>query len=291
MAVQRFFEAPDGIFSYLEWGGKGPLAHLAHATGFCAGVYDPLAQILSSRLAMVGMDHRGHGKTSAPAVPKDLVSWGTFANDLGSFFEGLREPVIAIGHSLGAVSSMILAANRPELVRALILIDPTIMPPMLNIVLYMAQRLNLTRLFPIVAGAAKRNPVWPTRVTVFNSYSHKVPFNRWSNGFLEAYLDYGFEELHSGQVRLRCDPAWEARCFSTCPAGSWKITGKLNVPVLIIYGSTSDVFLEKSARRFKSKCPTAQLERVEGVGHFVPMEKPTQTADAIFRFLRQLQIL
>ena len=29
---------PDGPFHYINWGGAGPLAHISHATGFCAGM-------------------------------------------------------------------------------------------------------------------------------------------------------------------------------------------------------------------------------------------------------------
>ncbi len=291
MPTQRFFEAPDGTFSYLDWGGDGPLAHIAHATGFCAGVYDPLAQILASRLGILGMDHRGHGRTSAPADPENLKSWNKFADDLGFFFNRLNGPVIAIGHSLGAVSSMMLAAKKPQLIRALVLIDPTIMPQSLNLFLFMSQRLGLTKIFPIVSGAARRNPVWPDRSTILEAYSQRAPFNIWTEGFLKGYLDYGFEDIESGSVRLRCEPAWESRCFSTCPAGVWKIPSQLKAPVLIIYGSSSDVFLGKCAIKFKRECPAVELKRIEGVGHFVPMEKPQQTAQSIFEFLERLKIL
>ena len=291
MPVQRFFEAPDGTFSYLDWGGDGPLTHIAHATGFCAGVYDPLAQMLATRLGVVGMDNRGHGRTSAPADPKNLRSWNTFADDLGFFFNRLKAPVISIGHSLGAVSSMMLAARQPQLIKALILIDPTIMSQSLNLLLFISQRLGFTKIFPIVSGAARRKPVWPDRSTIQEAYSKRVPFNKWTDGFLKGYLDYGFEEIESGSLKLRCQPAWESRCFSTCPAAVWKIPAQLKMPVLIIYGSSSDVFVSKCALKFKKECPMVELKRMEGTGHFVPMEQPQQTAKSVFEFLEKLKIL
>lgn len=291
MVVQRFFDAHDGTFSYLDWGGNGPISHIAHATGFCAGVYDPLAKILSSRLGVVGMDYRGHGKTTATANPENLKDWNSFADDLACFFAKLNQPVIAIGHSLGAVSSMLLAAERPHRLKALVLVDPTIMPRSLNFVLSVAQRLGLTGMFPIVRAASKRNSTWPDRSTIYNAYSRRAPFDKWSEGFLEAYLEYGFEELPSGIIKLRCEPAWESKCFSTCPAWIWGIPGLLKIPVLIIYGAQSDVFLEKSAKKFQSECKHVTLRKIDGVGHFAPMEKPHQTARLIFEFLEQLQIL
>ncbi len=81
------FQRPDGEFHFINWGGTGPLAHFAHATGLCAGVYSPLANILRSKLNIVGMDDRGHGQTSIPANPAKLTDWHVFADDLELFVD------------------------------------------------------------------------------------------------------------------------------------------------------------------------------------------------------------
>ena len=91
MLQDKTFTAPDGAFHYVDWGGAGPLAHISHATGFCAGMYGPLAKGLGSRLRVLGMDDRGHGTTAAPADPGKMVNWDVFANDLERFFEHLKE--------------------------------------------------------------------------------------------------------------------------------------------------------------------------------------------------------
>ena len=124
----HIFNGSDGDFSYIDWGGSGPLIHLAHATGFCAQTYAPIAERLCGRFRVVGMDDRGHGRTEADANPRKLKDWYLFAKDLERFVEHFGEPVIAMGHSRGAVASLLLAAKRPEMIRALVLIDPTILP-------------------------------------------------------------------------------------------------------------------------------------------------------------------
>ena len=80
--ILEYIAGSDGNFSFINWGGHGPTAHFSHATGLCAGVYTPLAQRLRSRMKMVGMDDRGHGRTRAPADPKKLKNWDIFADDL-----------------------------------------------------------------------------------------------------------------------------------------------------------------------------------------------------------------
>jgi pimeloyl-ACP methyl ester carboxylesterase len=155
----HLFQATDGDFHFIDWGGSGPLAHFSHATGLCAGTYTPLAQRLNSHLRVLGMDDRGHGMTKAPANPHKLKNWDIFVKDLEPFFEHLGEPVIAMGHSRGAAVSLLLAVKRPELIRALVLIDPTILPLSWMWWWYLAQKTGLARLVPIVATAARRRSV------------------------------------------------------------------------------------------------------------------------------------
>jgi pimeloyl-ACP methyl ester carboxylesterase len=280
------FNGSDGIFSFIDWGGNGPTAHFSHATGLCAGVYSPLARILRSQLKVFGMDDRGHGRTSAPADPNNLKNWNIFADDLEYFFNHLNQPVIAIGHSRGAAASLLLAIKRPELMRALILIDPTILPYHLMWWLYLAQKTGFVKRVPIVATAAKRKYIWPDRQTMLESYRGKAVFRSWHSGFLEAYVKSGTEEAPDGKIKLCCAPAWESRCFAVCPHDIWSHIPRLQLPTLVLYGAASDTFLAPAARRFKAKVPSASMVPLEGTGHFVPMQRPAETAEIIVKFLR-----
>jgi pimeloyl-ACP methyl ester carboxylesterase len=287
----RTFKAPDGNFSFIDWGGRGPAAHFSHATGLCAGVYTPLAQKLRPHLKMLGMDDRGHGKSSAPADPKKLNSWNIFADDLEHFCGHLSEPVIAMGHSRGATASLLLAIRRPELIRALVLIDPTILPYSWMWWWYLAQKTGLAKRTPIVATAAKRRYIWPDRRTMLESYRRKAVFRNWQKGFLEAYVESGTEAAPDGKIKLSCKPAWESRCFAVCPHDIWRCIPRLKLPTLVLYGAKSDTFLASAARRFKSKVPLARMVSLEKTGHFVPMEQPDETVEIIVNFLKEKGIV
>ena len=78
----RLLELPERGVSLrlLDWGGSGPLALLAHANGFCAGVWDPVALHLRRRFRVIAFDARGHGDSSKP--PDSAYGWSTFAEDL-----------------------------------------------------------------------------------------------------------------------------------------------------------------------------------------------------------------
>jgi pimeloyl-ACP methyl ester carboxylesterase len=280
------FQRPDGAFHFINWGGTGPLAHFSHATGLCAGAYAPLASILRSELHILGMDDRGHGQTRMPADPAKLTDWNIFADDLASFVDHLAKPVVALGHSRGAVVSLILAIKRPDLIRALVLIDPTILPFSWMWWWYLAKRTGLARWIPIAATAAKRRSNWPDRESILNSYRQKAVFSSWQEGFLEAYVADGTEKFRQNGFRLSCEPAWESKCFSTCSHDIWRYVPRLKLPVLVLYGANSDTFLASAAKRFQSEAPHARLKCFENSGHFVPMEQPEATAEAIFDFLK-----
>lgn len=283
----RQFHSTSGAFHYLDWGGSGPLAHLSHATGLCAGVYTPLVQRLTARLRVVGLDDRGHGRTRASADPNDLRSWHTFAEDLESFFEQLEKPVIAMGHSRGAVASLLLAVKRPDLVSALVLIDPTLLPLSWMWWWYLAKKTGAARWVPIVATAAKRRYVWPDRESILENFRQKAVFRSWQDGFLEAYVDYGTEPAEAGGVRLCCHPAWEARAFATCNHDVWRYINRLKQPTLMVYGDNSDTCLPAAVNRFARCVPHAEMIAIERTGHFVPMERPQEVAAEIQKFIER----
>ena len=287
----RILKRSDGDFHFLDWGGSGPLTHFSHATGLCAGVYTPLAQKLRSHLNLIGMDDRGHGQTTAAANPATLNDWNVFVDDLAHFFENLNEPVIAIGHSRGATVSLLLAIQRPELIRALVLIDPTILPFSWMWWWYLAKKTGTAKRVPIVATAARRKRIWPDRRTMLDAYRSKAVFRSWQDGFLEAYVASGTQETPDGNIQLCCAPAWESRCFAVCPHDVWRHIPRLKHPPLVIYGAASDTFLAPAARRFKSKVPSAKMVPLEGTGHFVPMDRPDDTAEIIIQFLKDQAIL
>lgn len=81
----------------------------------------PLLPTLALRWQVYATDHRGHGKSGRAEsyFTMDYVS------DAVCFLrEEIRRPTVLYGHSLGAMVAAAVAAEAPELVRAIILEDP-----------------------------------------------------------------------------------------------------------------------------------------------------------------------
>jgi pimeloyl-ACP methyl ester carboxylesterase len=193
--------------------------------------------------------------------------------------------------SRGGEASLMAAARHPEWVRALILIDPTILPFSWMWWWYLARKMGLSKRVPIAARAAKRRRVWPDPGTVHRAYQDKEPFRRWQPGFLEGYLADGIRQNANGRAELACDPAWESRCFAVCPHDVWRYVPQLRVPTLVLYGTESDTFLGPAVRRFQRKFPDAVVHGFQETSHFVPMERPRECTEAVIAFLKDHRIL
>jgi pimeloyl-ACP methyl ester carboxylesterase len=72
---------------------------------------------------VIAPDLRGHG---ASEVPDSGYAPADYQGDLIALLESLEVgPVVAVGHSLGAVLASNLARERPDLLRGAVLLDPT----------------------------------------------------------------------------------------------------------------------------------------------------------------------
>ena len=111
----------DGVYlAVVEFGGSGTPILLLHGLMGRATTWWPVAQWLRRYGRVVGVDARGHGRSQASGP------WTTerLAADAAEVLEGLDAgPAVVIGHSMGGLTGIELAARRPDLVRALVVED------------------------------------------------------------------------------------------------------------------------------------------------------------------------
>jgi pimeloyl-ACP methyl ester carboxylesterase len=112
----------DGVrLAALDFGGDGPGVLLLHGLVGYAGEWAETARWLTERCQVVALDARGHGSSErrpADGSRQAHVADATFAVErLG------LDPVLVVGRSLGGQAAFLLAANRPDLVRAVVLVE------------------------------------------------------------------------------------------------------------------------------------------------------------------------
>lgn len=117
----------SGRLAYHRTGGGGPPLVLSHGltdNGLC---WARLAEDLAPDFDVIMLDARGHGLSSRVG-PGEIVDP---VRDLAEAVEALGlDQVLVMGHSVGARASAGYAAAHPDRVRALVLEDPPLVPPM-----------------------------------------------------------------------------------------------------------------------------------------------------------------
>jgi pimeloyl-ACP methyl ester carboxylesterase len=282
-ATRRTLPLPSrGIeIALLDFGGTGPLALLHHATGFCKGVWAPIAEALRARFRVIAMDARGHGDSSL-VEGAAAYAWPEFARDLSAVTLALaREhgPVaLGMGHSFGGTAMLGAGKARPDLLRRLVLVDPVVPPPA-----HMLAADALGRPNTLAAGARKRRTEWPSLAAARASWGERAVFKSWQPAVLDLYALDGLRERADGSVTLKCPSAVEAAIFDQgrdldVPA----IAQDHPVPTLWIRagrGHFPDEYCRLLAGRMRA-CEVRDLD----VGHLVVMEQPELVAAEALRF-------
>ncbi|WP_099469769.1 alpha/beta fold hydrolase [Konateibacter massiliensis] len=110
-------------FNYAEGPDNGPALLLLHAQLLDWYTYSEALPELSKHFHVFAVDYPGHGKTT---YPDDYpMTANQIGNDLANFIESvIQEPAYVTGNSSGGLLTTWLAANKPDLVKAIVLEDP-----------------------------------------------------------------------------------------------------------------------------------------------------------------------
>jgi pimeloyl-ACP methyl ester carboxylesterase len=102
----------------LRWfeAGSGPKVALLHGLGGAATNWTLVAPALAERCSVLVPDLPGHGGSSALPGPAERLD--PYADRMAAL---LDEPVVVVGHSLGAVVALRMATRHPELIRGLLI--------------------------------------------------------------------------------------------------------------------------------------------------------------------------
>ncbi len=269
-----------------DFGGDGPVVHLAHANGFPPGTYRSLAKTLTDRYRVIGLPARPLWPGSRP---EEMSHWHTLADDLAQGLEALGlHGIIGVGHSMGGVATLWAAVRCQGLFRAIVLIDPVILPPRRLFLMRVLRRIGRKVPSDLVRGALRRRRTWPDREACYHYLRARPFFATWPAESLRAYVETGTRERPEGGVELAYPPEWEAHIFATTPTDVWQDVPRLNIPTLVIRGERSRTFFPQARRRMERLLPQARFVVVPEAGHMVPMERPAEVGAAIRAFLSDL---
>jgi pimeloyl-ACP methyl ester carboxylesterase/NAD(P)-dependent dehydrogenase (short-subunit alcohol dehydrogenase family)/aryl carrier-like protein len=121
---------PLGSLAGLTWGnGPGPAVLCVHGHREQGLVFEPVAaHLLREGRRVVAPDLRGHG-LSPHLGGEGGYPLAALLKDLAALVEEMDQAPVLVGHSLGGMLALMLAAARPNLLRGLCLIDVPLQPP------------------------------------------------------------------------------------------------------------------------------------------------------------------
>jgi pimeloyl-ACP methyl ester carboxylesterase len=261
----QFLSLPGGKIAYEET-GSGPLVICAPSLGDLRGEYRFLAPILvSAGFRAVCMDLRGLGESStgwndysAAAVGGDILA---LIQQLGS------EPAVIIGDSMAGGAAAWAAAQQPNAVRGLILLDPFVRGET-NAVSRLLYSLLFSRPWGMAAWGMYYASLYPSRKPDdFAAYRETLRANLAEPGRMEALQ----------QMLVASKTAVEKRL------------SEVKSPALVLMGSQDPDFKDPQ----REAAMVAQLLRgtyqmIRGAGHYPHAEFPAETAAYILPFLQSL---
>lgn len=276
-----------------EFGGAGPILHVAVANGFPPQVYRPLVWPLTGQYLVVSLPPRALWPGEQP--PAQPIPW---KHSVGAdLIQGLRDydlrDVIAIGHSFGAVATLLAASAQPERFRAVILLDPTILPPTIMRLYWLNNqltRLGMKGRNPLAERAAKRRDRFHSVEAAYEIFRTRKLFADWPEETVHLYAE-SLQPTPQGDYTLAWPRAWEAYYFRTLYTGTWgdlpRLRGKM--PILVVRGETSDTFVASAAERVQQILPDAAYAEIKGHGHLFPQSAPHETRKVITDWLAALK--
>jgi pimeloyl-ACP methyl ester carboxylesterase len=232
---------------------------------------------------VLGLDLRGHGRTSLPTPLWGYTSWRRHADDVAALLEKhCSAPVTLAGHSLGATAALLLAGRRPDLIASLALIEPVIQDEIFYTALQVLGATTILRLlFPLARAARGRRGAFRNRKSAVRAFSGRGVFTVFTREMIMDYVADGLLEDGRGRFKLACAPAYEAATFAAQRHDPWAALRRASRPLVLLRAERGSTVSSPAFRRIAAMRPDARMAIVEDAGHMLPMERPDRVRAAI----------
>jgi pimeloyl-ACP methyl ester carboxylesterase len=262
-------------------GGSGPHVVFVHGLFGQGRNWTTIAKGLAAdhRVTLLDLPNHGHSPWT------ERIDYLDMAELVATELERLGEPVTLVGHSMGGKVAMQLALRRPELLRALVVVDiaPVEYPlqggrtddpdeeasPFAAFIAGM-RAMDLERVATRDDADAALEAAVPSRMVRSFLLQSLVRDGVGADGGWRWRLNLELLERDLGELRGFPDP----------PRGA-----TFDGPVLWIAGAQSTYVLPDDRPRMDALFPATRLVKVKGAGHWVHSEQPEIFLETLRRFL------
>ena len=246
-----------------DYGGAGPAALLLHGLAGHAREWDSTAAWLVRSHRVVAVEARGHGRSER--TPADVAP-ESFVRDAAFWIERLElAPAVAIGQSLGGLTALLLAADRPDLVRGL-----------------------------VVAEATPARDPGGTEVVRRWFAAWPLPFPSQEDALAFFGGDTLWAHTWTGGLERRTDGLWPAFEPSVLldaltranEREHWAAWAGIRCPALVVRAAAG--VSPEEARRMAELLPGSRLAEIEDAGHDLHLDQPGRWREIVENFLADL---
>jgi pimeloyl-ACP methyl ester carboxylesterase len=285
---RRIVDSGGIALAVVEWGDPtAPLLMLAHGAFDFARTFDRLAPMLADAgYRVVSWDQRGHGDSDHA----DFYSWMADERDMMAVIASTTDkPCIAVGHSKGGALLLHAVQAQPHRFSRFVSIDglpfrpngskgakERIAVPAHRVTEWLDHRQRASR--------AQRRPD-----TLEGLARRRAQMNpRLSHDWLCYLVSHGARRDTDGW-RWKIDPALRRAGFGPY-RWQWPVDSlpAFPIPMLALMATEPEPMgWDAGPADLAPYLPlTARLEVMPGVGHFIHIERPAQTAGLVLDFLR-----
>jgi pimeloyl-ACP methyl ester carboxylesterase len=261
----------DGVrWRSREAPGRGhPVVYVHGHLASSASWKEILAAASAGRPA-IAVDMPGFGFSDRPQ-PYDYSAGGQ-ARGLVRYLDARKiEKAVLVGNSLGGAEVMLVAAQQPQRVEALVLVAPATPTGPIP---WPARVLRARGVGELALSLATR------RVVAFG-LRHKLYAQ--ADRVTDAAIDDAWRPLGIPGTRRA---ALEA--VRTDPKDYRGLEGRIGVPTLVLWGEKDRMLPVSGAEPLAKKIPGARLARIPDAGHLPQRERPEAFAAAVRGFVAEL---
>jgi pimeloyl-ACP methyl ester carboxylesterase len=254
--------AIHGVDLHCEEAGTGPPLLLIHGNGGGSIVWGGTVDALAQDWRVLAYDRRGFGRSAHAPVR----NWSRHAADAAGLLRALdAAPATVVGWSGGGIVALELAETEPDLVAALVLVEPP-----LHAKRHMTARMAWTMMTAQI--------LWRT----VGEEAAAVRFYHWASRRTSG--GNAFDEFPAAvQAAMRASaPA----TLAELDAGTGEhltpaAIGSLRCPVTLLRGQLSDPAILAATRRLAEMLPQATVIDIPGAGHALHFDRPWEFATAV----------
>jgi len=243
--------------------GQGDPIIILHGLFGMLDNWQTIAKKLAENYMVILVDQRDHGKSPHT----EEFNYKLLAEDLKDFMEEnwIHEAFI-VGHSMGGKTAMQFAADYPDMVEKLVVVDigPKKYQPGHELIF------KALRSVPI-DSVKSRNEV------------EEVISEFIDNAGVRLFLMKNLQRKKEGGFRWKMNLELLYHSYENILA-EINFDGKVESETLFVYGAKSKYITDDEVESISSHFPNAQFEKIDA-GHWIHAEKPTELLKALESFL------